>query len=60
MAKLADNIKLFRVVKIKNNYEELQKDLLKLSEWATQCPVKFNIDMFKAMHVGINRIRKDN
>ncbi|CAM4543822.1 unnamed protein product [Lepidochelys kempii] len=45
VAKFADNTKLLKIVKTKADYEELQKDLTKLSDWATKEQMKFNVDI---------------
>lgn len=36
VAKFAEDTKLFRGVKTKNDYEELKKDLSKLGEWVAK------------------------
>ncbi|CAM5114322.1 unnamed protein product [Eretmochelys imbricata] len=45
--KFADDTKLLKIVKIKADCEELQKDLTKLSDWATKWQMKFNVDKCK-------------
>ncbi|CAM4368574.1 unnamed protein product [Caretta caretta] len=50
VAKFADDTKLLKIVKTK----ELQKDLTKLSDWATKWQMKFNVDKCKIMHFGKN------
>ncbi|CAM5150171.1 unnamed protein product [Eretmochelys imbricata] len=55
VAKFADDTKLLKVVKTKADCEELQKDLTKLSDWATKWQMKFTVDKCKVMH-----IRKNN
>ncbi|CAM5084504.1 unnamed protein product, partial [Eretmochelys imbricata] len=52
--KFADDTKLFKIVKTKADCEELQKDLTKLSDWATKWQMKFNMDKCKVMHIGKN------
>ncbi|CAM5097662.1 unnamed protein product [Natator depressus] len=54
VAKFADDTKLLKIVKTKADCEELQKDLTKLSDWATKCQMKFNADKCKVMHIGKN------
>uniref|UniRef100_A0A8C3IBY2 Reverse transcriptase domain-containing protein n=1 Tax=Chrysemys picta bellii TaxID=8478 RepID=A0A8C3IBY2_CHRPI len=54
MAKFADDTKLLKIVKTKADCEELQKDLIKLSDWATKWQMKFNMDKCKVMHIGKN------
>uniref|UniRef100_A0A8C3HZR7 Reverse transcriptase domain-containing protein n=1 Tax=Chrysemys picta bellii TaxID=8478 RepID=A0A8C3HZR7_CHRPI len=54
VAKFADDIKLLKIVKTKADCEELQKDLTKLSDWATKWQMKFNVDTCKVMHSGKN------
>ncbi|CAM5132666.1 unnamed protein product [Eretmochelys imbricata] len=54
VAKFADDTKLLRIVKTKTDCEELQKDLTKLSDWATKWQMKFNVDKYKVMHIGKN------
>ncbi|CAM5108054.1 unnamed protein product, partial [Natator depressus] len=51
VAKLTDDTKL---LKTKADWEELQKDLTKLSDWATKWQMKFNVDKCKVMHIGKN------
>ncbi|CAM4509126.1 unnamed protein product [Lepidochelys olivacea] len=54
-AKFADDTKLLKIVKTKADCEEqLQKDLKKLSDWATKWQMKFNVDKCKVMHIGKN------
>ncbi|CAM4619647.1 unnamed protein product [Caretta caretta] len=52
VAKFADDTKLIKIVKTKAGCEELQKDLTKLSDWATKWQMKFNVDKYKIMHIG--------
>uniref|UniRef100_A0A8C4XYG1 Reverse transcriptase domain-containing protein n=1 Tax=Gopherus evgoodei TaxID=1825980 RepID=A0A8C4XYG1_9SAUR len=54
MAKFADDTKLLKIVKTKADCEELQKDLTKLSDWATKWQMKFKVDKCKVMHIGKN------
>ncbi|CAM5159894.1 unnamed protein product [Natator depressus] len=54
VAKFADDTKLFKIVKTKADCEELQKDLTKLSDWATKWQMKFNVDKCKVTHIGKN------
>ncbi|CAM5143004.1 unnamed protein product [Natator depressus] len=54
VAKFADDTKLLKIVKTKADCEELQKDLTKLSDWATKWQMKFNVDECKVMHTGKN------
>uniref|UniRef100_A0A8C3H706 Reverse transcriptase domain-containing protein n=1 Tax=Chrysemys picta bellii TaxID=8478 RepID=A0A8C3H706_CHRPI len=54
VAKFADDTKLLKIVKSKADCEELQKDLTKLSDWATKWQMKFNVDKCKVMHIGKN------
>ena len=54
VAKFADDTKLLKIVKTKADCEELQKDLTKLSDWATKWQMKFNVDKCKVMHIGKN------
>ncbi|CAM5122732.1 unnamed protein product [Eretmochelys imbricata] len=54
VAKFADDTKLLKIVKTKADCEELQKDLKKLSDWATKWRMKFNVDKCKVMHIGKN------
>uniref|UniRef100_A0A452HI16 Reverse transcriptase domain-containing protein n=1 Tax=Gopherus agassizii TaxID=38772 RepID=A0A452HI16_9SAUR len=54
VAKFADDTKLLKIVKAKADCEELQKDLTKLSDWATKWQMKFNVDKCKVMHIGKN------
>ncbi|CAM4589082.1 unnamed protein product [Caretta caretta] len=54
VAKFADDTKLLKIVKTKADGEELQKDLTKLSDWATKWQMKFNVDKCKVMHIGKN------
>uniref|UniRef100_A0A8C3I5X8 Reverse transcriptase domain-containing protein n=1 Tax=Chrysemys picta bellii TaxID=8478 RepID=A0A8C3I5X8_CHRPI len=54
VAKFADDTKLLKIVKTKADCEELQKDLPKLSDWATKWQIKFNVDKCKVMHIGRN------
>ncbi|CAM4587787.1 unnamed protein product [Lepidochelys kempii] len=51
-AKFADDTKLIKIVKIKADCEELQKNLTKLSDWATKWKMKFNVVKCKIMHTG--------
>ncbi|CAM4557507.1 unnamed protein product [Lepidochelys olivacea] len=53
-AKFADDTKLLKIVRTKTDCEELQKDLTKLSDWATKWQMKFNVDKCKVMHIGKN------
>ncbi|CAM5175590.1 unnamed protein product [Natator depressus] len=55
VAKFADDTKLLKIVKTKADCEAFQKDLTKLSDWATKWQMKFNVDKCKVMHIG-----KDN
>ncbi|CAM4642329.1 unnamed protein product [Lepidochelys kempii] len=52
VAKFADDTKLLKIVKTKADCEELQKDLTKLSDWATKWQMKFHADQCKVMHIG--------
>lgn len=52
MAKFANDIRLFRMVKAKVDCEELQKFVIKLSKWATKGQMKFNVDKHEVMHMG--------
>uniref|UniRef100_A0A8C8SCV0 Reverse transcriptase domain-containing protein n=1 Tax=Pelusios castaneus TaxID=367368 RepID=A0A8C8SCV0_9SAUR len=54
VAKFADDTKLLKIVKTKADCEELQKDLTKLSDWASKWQMKFNVDKCKVMHIGKN------
>ncbi|CAM5148917.1 unnamed protein product [Eretmochelys imbricata] len=54
VAKFADDTKLLKIVKTKADCEEVQKDLTKLSDWATKWQMKFNVDKCKVMHIGKN------
>ncbi|CAM4564408.1 unnamed protein product [Caretta caretta] len=54
VAKFADDTKLLKILKTKADCEELQKDLTKLSDWATKWQMKFNVDKCKVMHIGKN------
>ncbi|CAM4598511.1 unnamed protein product [Caretta caretta] len=51
VAKFADDTKLLEIVKTKADCEELQKDLTKLSDWATKWQMKFNVDKCQVMHI---------
>lgn len=42
VAKSADDMKLFRVVETITDQKMLQKDLTKLSKWATRGQIEFN------------------
>ncbi|CAM5140560.1 unnamed protein product [Eretmochelys imbricata] len=55
-AKFADDTKLLKIVKTKADCEELQKDLIKLSDWETKWQLKFNVDKWKVMHIGKNNL----
>ena len=52
VAKFADDMKLFWVVKTRRDCEELQKDLSKLGEWVAKWQMHFNIRKCKVMHIG--------
>ncbi|CAM4577882.1 unnamed protein product [Lepidochelys olivacea] len=52
VAKFADETELLKIVKTQADCEELQKDLSKLSDWATKWQMKFNVDKCKVMHIG--------
>ena len=52
VAKFADDTKLFWEVKTGRDWEELQKDLSKLGEWAAKWQMHFNIRKCKVMHTG--------
>ncbi|CAM5105037.1 unnamed protein product [Natator depressus] len=54
VAKFADDTKLLKIVKTKADCEELQKDLTKLSDWATKWQMKCNVDKCNVMHIGKN------
>ncbi|CAM4652894.1 unnamed protein product [Caretta caretta] len=54
VAKFADDTELLKIVKTKADCEEPQKDLTKLSDWATKREIKFNVDKRKVMHIGKN------
>ncbi|CAM4625917.1 unnamed protein product [Caretta caretta] len=54
VAKFAKDTKLLKIVKTKADCEELQKDLTKLSDWATKWQMKFIVDKCKVMHIGKN------
>uniref|UniRef100_A0A8C3F3S5 Reverse transcriptase domain-containing protein n=1 Tax=Chrysemys picta bellii TaxID=8478 RepID=A0A8C3F3S5_CHRPI len=54
VAKFADDTKLLKIVKTKADCDELQKDLTKLSDWATKWQMKFNVDKCKVIHIGKN------
>ncbi|CAM5165119.1 unnamed protein product [Natator depressus] len=56
VAKFADDTNLLKIVKTKADCEELQKDLTKLSDWATKWQMKFNVDKCKVMHIGKNNL----
>lgn len=55
VAKFTADNKLFKAVKMKADYEELQKDLRKLNEWPIKWQMKFSIDKCQAMHMGMRR-----
>lgn len=55
VAKFTADNKLFKVVKMKADYEELQKDLRKLNEWPIKWQMKFSIDKCQAIHMGMSR-----
>ncbi|CAM5147952.1 unnamed protein product [Eretmochelys imbricata] len=52
VAKFADDTKLLKIAKTQADYEELQKDLSKLGDWATKWQMKFIVDKCKVMHIG--------
>ena len=52
MAKFADDTKLFRVVKTREDCEALQRDLSKMGEWASTWQMGFNVAKCKVMHIG--------
>ncbi|CAM5109917.1 unnamed protein product [Eretmochelys imbricata] len=52
VAKLADDTKIFKIVKSQADCKELQKDLSKLGDWATKWQMKFNVDKCKVMRIG--------
>uniref|UniRef100_K7GG65 Reverse transcriptase domain-containing protein n=1 Tax=Pelodiscus sinensis TaxID=13735 RepID=K7GG65_PELSI len=54
VVKFADDTKLFRIVKTEADCEGLQEDLTKLSDWATEWQMNFNVDKCKLMHNGKN------
>ncbi|CAM4370492.1 unnamed protein product [Caretta caretta] len=47
VTKFADDTKLLKIVKTTADCEELQKDLTKLSDWATKWQIKFNVENVK-------------
>lgn len=55
VAKFTADNKLFEVVKMKADYEELQKDLRKLNEWPIKWQMKFRIDKCQAIRMGMSR-----
>ena len=48
----ADDTKLFRTVTSDHDYNTLQEDLYKLSEWATKWNMQFNYEKCKVLHLG--------
>uniref|UniRef100_K7EW85 ribonuclease H n=1 Tax=Pelodiscus sinensis TaxID=13735 RepID=K7EW85_PELSI len=54
VAKFADDTKLLKIVITKTDCEELQKDLIKLSDLATKWQMKFNVEKCKVMHIRKN------
>uniref|UniRef100_A0A674K437 Zinc finger CW-type and PWWP domain containing 1 n=1 Tax=Terrapene triunguis TaxID=2587831 RepID=A0A674K437_9SAUR len=58
VAKFADDTKLLKIVKSKADCEELQRDLIKLGDWATKWQTKFNVDKYKLMHIGKNNPKR--
>ena len=52
VAKFADDTKLFRVVKAREDCEALQRDLSRLEEWASMWQMRFNVAKCKVMHIG--------
>ncbi|CAM5088479.1 unnamed protein product [Eretmochelys imbricata] len=54
VAKFVDDTELLKIVKTKADCKELQKDLTKLSDWATKWQMKFNVGKCKVTHIGKN------
>ena len=54
----ADDTKMFRESSEEVDRNELQKDLDKLSEWATEWQLKFNVEKCKVMYLGGSRNKK--
>ncbi|CAM5138679.1 unnamed protein product [Natator depressus] len=54
VANFAGDTKLLKIVKTKADCEELQKDLAKVSVWATKWQMKLNVDKCKVTHIGKN------
>ena len=52
VATFEDDTKLLKVVKTQRDYEELQRDLSKLGEWASKWQMWFNVSKCKVMRIG--------
>ena len=50
----ADDTKLFQKINVDDSYQKLQSDLNKLSSWAHDWQMRFNLDKCKIMHLGHN------
>ena len=50
----ADDTKLFSIVPDENKRAELQEDIDKLTDWAEEWQLQFNIEKCKVLHIGRN------
>ena len=48
----ADDIKIFRCIRIHEDYAQLQLDLNCLSGWSWKCKLKFNVSKCNVLHLG--------
>ena len=51
----ADDIKIFRSIKTREDYTQLQLDLNCLSEWSLKWKLKFNVSKCNVLHLGITK-----
>ena len=54
MSKFADDTKLCHRARNPDDITELQEDINKLIEWATNRQMSFNVDKCSVMHIGHN------
>jgi hypothetical protein len=56
----ADDTKIFRIIKGKDDKEILQDDLTKLEEWSDKWPLKFHPEKCKHMKIGKSKNEETN
>ena len=55
----ADDAKIYRAIKSQEDYEALERDMVRIENWSKTWLLSFNVNKCKTMHIGYNNVKQD-